>query len=104
MVSRSTRLVEGRWQAANGNHDHAGNGRPRRRITPMTDRKKPGVAFWATVVVVVGLMAYALSFGPAVWLVARGYLDKRIAERAYWPALCAYPHCQWLIRGYGELG
>jgi hypothetical protein len=33
----------------------------------MTDRKKPGVAFWATVVVVVVLMAYPLSFGPACW-------------------------------------
>jgi hypothetical protein len=31
----------------------------------MTDRKKPGVAFWATVVVVVLLVAYPLSFGPA---------------------------------------
>jgi hypothetical protein len=31
------------------------------------DRKKPGVAFWATVVVVVAL-AYPLSSGPAVWL------------------------------------
>jgi hypothetical protein len=29
----------------------------------MTSRKKPGVAYWATVVVVVAL-AYALSFGP----------------------------------------
>jgi hypothetical protein len=35
-------------------------------MTP--DRKKPGVAFWATVVVVV---AYPLSFGPACWLADR---------------------------------
>ncbi len=27
----------------------------------MTDRKQPGVAYWATVVVVVGLLAYPLS-------------------------------------------
>jgi hypothetical protein len=33
----------------------------------MTDRKKPGVAFWATVVTVVVLVAYPLSFGPACW-------------------------------------
>ena len=32
----------------------------------MTSRKKPGVAFWATVVVVVGLVGYALSSGTAV--------------------------------------
>jgi len=30
--------------------------------------RKPGVAFWATVVVVVVLMAYPLTFGPACWL------------------------------------
>jgi hypothetical protein len=33
----------------------------------MTSRKKPGVAFWATVVVVVVLVAYPLSFGPVCW-------------------------------------
>ena len=27
--------------------------------------KRPGVAFWATVVVLVALIAYPLSFGPA---------------------------------------
>jgi hypothetical protein len=31
------------------------------------DRKKPGVAFWATVIVVVVLVAYPLSFGPVGW-------------------------------------
>ncbi len=31
----------------------------------MTPRKKPGVAFWATVGLVVVLVAYPLSFGPA---------------------------------------
>jgi hypothetical protein len=36
--------------------------------------KKPGVAFWATVVVVVGLVAYPLSFGPACWITSR--LDR----------------------------
>ena len=34
----------------------------------MTDHKKPGVAFWATVVVVVALVVYPLSAGPVVWL------------------------------------
>jgi hypothetical protein len=33
-------------------------------MTP--DRKKPSVAFWATVVVVV-VFAYVLSVGPACW-------------------------------------
>jgi hypothetical protein len=34
----------------------------------MTDRKKPGVAFWATVAMVVVLVGYPLSWGPAWWL------------------------------------
>jgi hypothetical protein len=34
----------------------------------MTDRKKPGVAFWASVVVTAVLIGYPLSFGPACWL------------------------------------
>ncbi len=38
--------------------------------------KKPGVAFWATVVVVVGLVAYPLSFGPIIWFDSRGLLPE----------------------------
>jgi len=34
----------------------------------MTDRKKPGVAFWATVGLVVVLVGYPLNFGPACWV------------------------------------
>jgi hypothetical protein len=55
----------------------------------MTDRKNPGVAFWATVVVVVVLVAYPLSFGPACWLVTRSD-DRELMEafhRAYRPVL-----------------
>jgi hypothetical protein len=37
----------------------------------MTDHKKPGVAFWATVAVVVVLMLYVLSLGPACWITSR---------------------------------
>ena len=32
----------------------------------MTDRKKPGLAFWASVVLVV-VLAYPLSIGPSCW-------------------------------------
>ena len=35
----------------------------------MTDHKKPGVAFWATVALVAVLVGYPLSFGPACWIV-----------------------------------
>ena len=34
----------------------------------MTSRKKPGVAFWATVGLVVVLVGYPLAWGPTSWL------------------------------------
>ncbi len=49
-----------------------------------SDRKKPGVAIWATVVV---LVAYPLSFGPACWLCARNLLPLRATSIAYSPLL-----------------
>jgi hypothetical protein len=33
--------------------------------------QKTGVAFWATVVAVVALVAYPLGFGPACWIASR---------------------------------
>jgi hypothetical protein len=69
----------------------------------MTDRKKPGVAFWATVVVVVLLLGYPLSFGPACWWFSPPRSDGTWAislsdtwphaPRMYWP-------CGWLVQ-YG---
>jgi len=38
--------------------------------------KKPGVAFWATVAMVVVLVAYPLSYGPACWLVGHRLLPN----------------------------
>jgi hypothetical protein len=37
----------------------------------MTDRKKPGWAFWAAVVLVALPVLYVLSFGPACWISSR---------------------------------
>ena len=39
----------------------------------MTDHKKPGVAFWATVGLVVVLVGYPLSLGPACWLAEKNW-------------------------------
>jgi hypothetical protein len=36
-----------------------------------SDRKKPGVAFWATVALVAVLVGYPLSAGPAIWIAMR---------------------------------
>src|SRR5882672_7949859 len=63
----------------------------------MTDRKKPGVAFWATVVVVAMPLLYVLSFGPACWWFSirrsemqifdgwSGPDDPPCAPQIYWP-------------------
>jgi hypothetical protein len=53
----------------------------------MIDREKPGVAFWATVVVVVVVVAYPLSFGPACWLADRGILPRATTARIFTPLL-----------------
>jgi hypothetical protein len=49
-------------------------------------RKKPDVAFWATAVAVV-MLAYAISFVPACWLVDGGMLAARPVAMAYRPIL-----------------
>jgi hypothetical protein len=56
----------------------------------MTDRKKPGVAFWASVVVAV--LIYPLSFGPACWICTRSPMVEiwDFPDRAYQPILWAW--------------
>jgi hypothetical protein len=50
----------------------------------MTDRKKPGVAFWATVALVVVLL-YPLSLAPVCRIMLRPGQDYLCAPRIYWP-------------------
>jgi len=52
----------------------------------MTDRKKPGVAFW-TVLLGVMLLGYPLSIGPAVWLTGHRYFRDSTVSSFYWPVL-----------------
>jgi len=55
---------------------------PSKAQPTMTSRKKPGVAFWATVLLV-GLVLYVLSIGPVMWLGVRKYLpDWALGARA----------------------
>ncbi len=52
-------------------------------MTP--SRKHPGVALWATVVVVVALL-YPISFGPTCWIMTRmGIGRRRLMPAAYRP-------------------
>jgi hypothetical protein len=66
----------------------------------MTSRKKPGVAFWATVVLVVLLVVYPLSFGPACWISSRIKAHEKFVDGFYQPVLrLASSSPAWLRRG-----
>jgi len=72
----------------------------------MTDRTKPGVAFWATVVVVVSLL-YPLSWGPACWAVSRTEYFYEELPGIYLPIgwLCIRsPLLAEMMDIYGRLG
>jgi hypothetical protein len=64
----------------------------------MTDRKKPGLAFWATVALAV-VLAYPLSFGPACWLADNGLTSMRTTACIYKPILFAASRGPRPIRG-----
>jgi hypothetical protein len=73
----------------------------------MTDRKKPGVAFWATVVLVVALLGYLLSFGPACLLVNQKRVEITTVARIYRPLVrmaCGETIFAAPLRRYGDLG
>jgi hypothetical protein len=55
----------------------------------MTSRKQPGVTFWTTVVVVV-VLVYLLSLGPATWLNERRHLSNGAMTTLYAPVLSVY--------------
>ena len=73
----------------------------------MTDPKKPGVAFWATVVVVCLPIAYVLSFGPACWISSHTGIGYFALPKVYRPIVDAMSTsrnvadlCNW----YAEAG
>jgi hypothetical protein len=71
-----------------------------------TDRKKPGVAFWATVALVVVLVVYPLSFGPACWLDSRTLLPAwsvRFLRSFYSPMLDGPKSVRDALMWYGYL-
>jgi hypothetical protein len=56
-------------------------------------RKKPGVAFWATVAVVMVLVLYVASFGPACWLAERNVIPESIPRITYRPLATFLVRC-----------
>jgi hypothetical protein len=72
----------------------------------MTSRKKPGVAFWATVLAV-ATTAYVLSFGPAVWIAFHTGIGNNAIAFVYCP-LCTlavyHEGCRHLLAWYIRIG
>jgi hypothetical protein len=64
------------------------------------DRKKPGVAFWATVVVVV-LVLYVLSVGPAAVLMHKGLVSRHAFGVIYWPLMASPAPVYNALNWYG---
>jgi hypothetical protein len=64
------------------------------------DRKKPGVAFWATVGLVVVLVGYPLSFGPACWINQRKGIGGPAIATVYRPIAWVYAHAGEPIRRF----
>jgi hypothetical protein len=57
------------------------------RIAMTADHKKPGVAFWTTVVVVVMLVVYPLSLGPVCWITCQMERGEGLVAVIYRPIL-----------------
>jgi hypothetical protein len=72
------------------------------------DRKQPGVAFWATVALVVVLVGYPLSFGPACWWFGKPSEQVVLVSRAYapigWIAVHAWTPIGLVFRWYARVG
>lgn len=73
----------------------------------MTDRKKPGWAFWATVGLSLPVL-YVLGFGPACWLTDRRFIDSADSGWLYQPILRACVNkpgrLSAALRYYGLIG
>jgi hypothetical protein len=72
----------------------------------MTSRKHPFTAFWATVVVV-ALLAYPLSFGPACWFTSHTGAGILYLREVYRPVLWLMSHVDVaarLFNWYAQLG
>jgi hypothetical protein len=59
------------------------------------------------VVMIVALVGYPLSIGPAIWLTGRGYFRESTVQSLYMPVLLAAEQAEWLenaVTWWGTLG
>ena len=75
---------------------------------PVDKQKDCRAAVWPAAVLVIAVALYPVSFGPAVWLVARGSLYPSTVNRVYWPVLWCAVHgpepVSQTISFWGSLG
>jgi hypothetical protein len=62
----------------------------------MTSSKKPGAAFWVTVVVVAGIIGYPMSFVAFMQLYKRGILPEWFVASISWIWFPLIESCFWL--------
>src|SRR5215471_14248920 len=68
--------------------------------------KKPGWAFWTTVVLAIPVL-YVVSIGPACWLVDRGWVSSGTASRIFKRIVIAAKENEWLLSAvnlYAKIG
>ena len=80
---------------------------PKKRGGPLLWLAGRSRRFWI-IAGLVGLLAgYPLSFGPAIWLTARGYVNESTVQPVYLPFMLATEEPEWLesaVTWWGSLG
>jgi len=81
--------------------------RPKKRRGPLLWLAARSRRFWIIASVVALLAGYPLSFGPAIWLTARGYVRASAAQYFYMPFLLSAEQAESLesaVTWWGSLG
>jgi hypothetical protein len=69
----------------------------------MPPRNKPGVAFWTAVGLVVMLVGYPLSFGPACWISSWTGRGAEFVTAIYGPLVKLRSPAEWCLSKFSQL-
>jgi hypothetical protein len=77
-------------------------------VTDEQTKGKPGAAFFVTLFLLASVLLYPVTFGIAVWLSARGFVERTTVQTVYQPLLQAAVRgpgpVQTAIAWWGEIG